>query len=119
MAERTAVRSEPSRFSVLFTWSGLLNGDTGSWVALDEFNDRTVQLSGTPGAGFSLTMQGTNDTTATAFPLTDPQGNAITKTAVDVGETLLESPLYVRPNVTAGDGTTNAVVRLLCKRTMR
>lgn len=100
-------------------WTGLLNGDTGDPVLLTEYPDRTVEIYGTPGAGFSITLEGSNDRPTEAptyVALTDPQGNAITKTTVPALEVVEESPLIVRPNVTAGDGTTNATVVLVCRR---
>lgn len=118
MAERTATRTEVPH-GVIYTWSGLLNGDTGNWIEFPEYGDRCAQISGTAGVGLSITMQGTNNTSLTAFALTDPQGNAVTKTAVDVGETLMETPRYIRPSVTAGDGATNVTVTLFARRTIR
>lgn len=117
MATRTATRSDFVH-GTLYTWSGVLNGDTGNMVEMTEFGDRTVHIIGTAGAGLSVTMQGSNDGT-NVFALTDPQGNAVTKTAVDVGETLMETPRYIRPSCTAGDGTTNLTVMVWARRTSR
>lgn len=116
MAERTATRTEFAH-GVLYTWSGILNLDTGNWVEMTEYGDRTFQLTGTFGTGGSVTMQGSNDGT-NAFSLTDPQGNAVTKTAA-AGETLMETPRYIRPNCTAGDGATSLVVTVWARRTSR
>jgi hypothetical protein len=79
-----------------------------------DFIERCVTVHGTFGAGGSITIQGSNDGT-NWFALTDPQGNALTKTAAAI-EQVLESPLYIRPLVTAGDGTTSLTVILLCRR---
>jgi hypothetical protein len=98
----------------LITWSGLLNTDTGAQVDWTEYSDRCVQVTGTFGASGSCTMQGSNDGTNWA-PLTDPQGNALTFTSQKI-EQALELPRYVRPNVTAGDGTTNLVATLCMRR---
>jgi len=100
------------------TWTGLLNGDTGGPVQLPEFPDRTVQVYGTFGAGGSITLEGSCDKTTetpTYFALTDPQGNAVTKTAA-AAEAFEEAPLLIRPNVTAGDGTTSLTVKMVCRR---
>ena len=45
----------------------------------------------------------------------DPQGNAVTKTAA-AAEAFEEAPLLIRPNVTAGDGTTSLTVKMVCRR---
>lgn len=117
MAVRTpTVLEHPNGQSnaILVTWAGLLNGDTGSPVEGVDFADRTAQISGTFGAGGSITMQGSNDNT-NYDPLTDPQGNAITKTAAGL-EVIVENPRYARPNVTAGDGTTSLTVTIWARR---
>jgi hypothetical protein len=116
MAIRTPTvdRNTQIRNAILVTWSGLQNGDTGAPMQEPEFSDRTVQIGGTFGAGGSVTLQGSNDGTNWAA-LTDPQGNAITKT-VGAIETIAECPRYVRPNVTAGDGTTALVVAMWARR---
>jgi len=43
--------------------------------------------------------------------LTDPQGTALSFTAGGLS-TILQNPKYVRPNVTAGDGTTSLTVAI-------
>lgn len=116
MATRTATRSEqPS--GVLYTWTGILNGDDGNYIEATEYGDRTFQIIGTFGVGGSVTMQGSNDGT-NAFTLTDPQGNAVTKTAA-AGETLMETPRYIRPLCTAGDGSTSLTVMVWARRSVR
>ncbi len=99
----------------LFTWTGLDLDDSGSPIEVVDFPDRTVTVTGTFGAAGSVTLQGSNDGT-NWFALTDGQGNAITKTAAGM-ELIVEAPRYIRPLVTAGDGTTNLSVQILCRRT--
>jgi hypothetical protein len=99
---------------VLITWTGLLNGDTGSPVEGVDYSDRTVQISGTFGTGGSVTVEGSNDG-SNYLALTDPQGNAITKTAAAL-EVIEEGPRYGRPNVTAGDGSTSLTVTVWARR---
>lgn len=99
---------------VLMTWSGLLNGDTGAGAQWVDYSDRCIQVTGTFGAGGSVTIQGSNDGTNWAA-LSDPQGNALTFTATKI-EQALELPRYVRPSVTAGDGTTNLVVTICMRK---
>jgi hypothetical protein len=117
MAERAVVTINPGssgvEHAVLLTWSGLLNGDTGAPVTFHDYPDRTVQITGTFGASGSVSFEGSNDGTNWVV-LTDPQGGAITKTSASI-ETVTEVPRYVRPNVTAGDGTTNLVVTMFAR----
>lgn len=116
---------EATRFergnAIVFNWAALANGDTGNPIVIPSFGDKTVQVFGTFGSGGSVTLQGSNDprvitdpANAVWFALTDPQANAITKTSA-AGEAILENPLYVRPSVTAGDGTT-ALTIIICAK---
>jgi hypothetical protein len=47
--------------------------------------------------------------------LTDPQGNNLDMASLKI-EAISELTRFVRPKVTAGDGTTNLTVLLLVKR---
>jgi hypothetical protein len=117
MATRTAALSyspNGNANGVLTTWSGLLNGDDGSPVEGVDFADRTMQVTGTFGTGGSVSLRGSNDG-VNYVVLTDPQGNAITKTAAGI-EVIAEGPRYILPVVTAGDGTTALVVTIWARR---
>lgn len=92
------------------TWTPLANGDTGSPESPGRLSDRSVQIKGTFGAGGSVTIQGSNDN-VTWQTLRDPAGLALTFTSADLKQ-ILENTNYVRPNVTAGDGTTALTVIL-------
>lgn len=115
MATRTFAVVDNNMRSVTGAWSGLLNGDDGSPVELADYADRSFQIQGTPGAGFSLTIEGSNDGT-NYVALTDPQGNALTFSAVSKIEQVEEICRYMRPRVTAGDGTTSVVVTMFGRR---
>jgi hypothetical protein len=99
--------------SVLVTWANLANGDVGAPFMGLEYTDRTVQVSGNFGTTVTLTMQGSNDN-SNWDSLTDPQANAIAKTAQGI-EAILEAPIYIRPS--AGGGSGGAInVLMVCKR---
>lgn len=100
--------------SRLVTWTGLLNGDDGAPAQWVDFADRCFQVAGTFGTGGSCTIQGSNDGTNWSA-LADPQGNALTFTSQKI-EQALELPRYVRPIVTAGDGTTSLTVTLVMRK---
>ena len=95
------------------TWAGLLNGDTGAPVRMSQYSDKSVQVLGTFGAGGNLRWEGSNDGTNWAV-LTDPQGNDLNFATAKI-EAVTEAVAWVRPNVTAGDGTTNLTVVALLK----
>lgn len=114
MATRTLVRTDMYHGVVLASWSGLLNGDDGAPLEAVGHADKTVQITGTFGVGGTIVIEGSNDGTNYAT-LTDPQGNAISKTAAAI-EMIAEHTRYIRPRVTAGDGTTSLVVTMMGRR---
>jgi hypothetical protein len=112
MAVRPINFSGPTNESVIeASWDTMLNGDTGAGVKIAKYPDKTVQVVGTFGVGGTVAVQGSNDGT-TWGDCHDPQGTAI---AIQDNEPVViaESPLYLRPNVTAGDGSTDVDVYIV------
>lgn len=95
----------------LVTWPAMANGDTGQPLMMPSHPDKTVQLVGTLSTGGELTMEGSNDNT-NWFTLTDAGGTSIVLTALG-GKTIMENPLYIRPSITGGDGSTSLTVSVL------
>lgn len=81
----------------------------------DDYADRSVQVKGTFGANGSVTVEGSNDNGTTYSALTDPQGNAITKTAAGA-EQITELMGLTRCNCTAGDANTAISVDFYLRR---
>ncbi len=104
----------PSEEVILTTWTPLANGDTGAPVSRPD-RDCYVQVAGTPGAGGTVVIQGSNDGGTTWSVLSDWQGNALSFTAAGI-KTARDRALLIRPSVTAGDGTTAFQVRLIACR---
>lgn len=98
----------------VITWATMLNGDSGSPMEMPASEIRSIQFDGTFGTGGTILLEGSNDGT-NYFTLTDPQGNAISKTSAGL-EAAQERPRFIRPRVSAGDGTTSLNARLLLKR---
>ena len=98
-------------------WSGLLNGDDGAAYSGPTLPDKCIQVTGTFGVGGTVIIEGSNNGT-NWNTLVDPQGNALSFTVQGL-ETLLDNPFFVRPRVTAGDGTTNLVVTLISRSGLR
>jgi hypothetical protein len=96
------------------TWSPLLNGDSGAPFPIPGFADRSVQVVGTFGAGGTVLIEGSNDGTNYAT-LKDPQGVALSITAASINE-ILQIVKFIRPRVSAGDGTTSLTVILLARK---
>lgn len=101
----------------VITWTPLANGDSGSPLEMAGAADRSAQITGTFGTGGTIVLEGSNDGT-NYVTLTDPQGNAISKTAAGI-EQIEEITRYVRPRVTGGDGTTALTVTMLARRSYR
>jgi hypothetical protein len=96
------------------TWGSLVNGDAGVAVACGEYADRSVQVTGTFGAGGTVLIEGTLDG-SNWLTLTDPQGNALSFTAAKI-EAVSEMTELIRPRVSAGDGTTAIAVTLIGRK---
>lgn len=109
--------TDPKKFGDdvhIIQWVGLTNGDTGAPLQMAGSADRSVQVEGTFGAGGNVRIEGSNDK-STYRALTDPQGNPLDVTAAKI-EAVSELVFQLRPNVTAGDGTTSLTVSLLLRR---
>ena len=119
-AAEIPVRDDARRRMVGFKWTGLAYdsggvGTVGAPVQWAPGVNRCVQVAGTFGTGGHIKMQGSNLESPSSVEaagtlhdwalLSDPQGNAIDLTANGIKE-VTETPLWVRPVVTAGDGTT-------------
>lgn len=96
--------------------------DYGTKIEMPGSADRSIQFTGTFGAAATIVLQGSNfespveTTDADWFTLTDPQGNAISKTAAG-GEAVTELTRWIRPKLASGgDGSTAIGARLLVKR---
>jgi hypothetical protein len=118
MATVTLTRDPAGGFGLGVTWETLTttNADGAAW-AVQDFRDISIQVQGTFGTGGTLTWEGTNEATpANWFALTDPQGNALAITGAKV-EQVMENTRWMRPRVTAGDGTTDLDVIVWAGRT--
>lgn len=118
------------------TWAGLQNGDTGAPVGstigdgaaavsatggglMSGFADKTIQLGAgsTLGVGGSVAAEGSNDGGTSWGALTNPTGTVIALTALSAIQAITEAALWVRPHVTAGDGTTSITIVMFLRKT--
>ncbi|MCK5601935.1 hypothetical protein KAR91_08705 [Candidatus Pacearchaeota archaeon] len=100
----TSIGKNDSTFKAVIAALTTTN-DRGTPIDVSDFDVESVQFNGTPGVGGTFSAQGSNDKT-NWFALTDPQGNAITKTAAAL-EQVTERCHWIRPFVSAGDGSTD------------
>lgn len=115
-------RSQVTSPSITLQWS-LANGDVGygdidvtGFAQYVEYPDRSVQVSGTFGAGGTVVIEGSNDGVNWST-LTDQLGNALSITSADIAP-IMEVTRYIRPRVSAGDGSTNIAVTILLRRAL-
>lgn len=109
----TSAIAPPSVQCIVATWSGMLNGDDGAPVGYAIFPDRSLQVTGTLGAGGTFVVEGSNDG-VNYVTLHDPQGVALSKTALGIYQ-VEELAQFMRPRVTAGDGTTSLVFTMILR----
>ena len=111
----TVARTEPAVGFSLNKWTGLANGESGDTPVADILSgDRVVQVTGTFGAGGTIILEGSVDGT-NWFQLRDPSSTLISFTAAG-GKAVLEAVPFVRPRVTAGDGTTSLTAQVATRR---
>lgn len=103
--------------ALVLTFTPMVNGDVGAASDCNSFGDRSIQVFGTFGAGGSVALEGSNDG-VNWFALRDPSSTTIALTAAGIKQ-VLEMTRFVRPHVTAGDGTTSLTAILFARRTQR
>lgn len=115
MATRSFTQDNLNDDAARITWTGLLNGDDGApATGMSEFDDRSVQVQSTFGAGGTVLIEGTVDG-SNYQTLNDAFGVALSVTSARI-RAVTEYVYAVRPRVTAGDGTTSLTVTMICKR---
>jgi hypothetical protein len=98
---------------IVISWTGLANGESGSAYAIPTFADKTLQIGGTLGVGGTVLLEGSNDGT-NFVAMHDTQGNNLSFTSAQM-QLIVENPRYIRPRVTAGDGSTSITVTIACR----
>lgn len=103
--------------NVTVTWTGLTftSLDQGMEIQLSEYSDKTFQVFGTFGAAGAVLIEGSNDG-VNWTSLSNRQGVAMSFTAAGMN-TSQDKPMWVRPRITGGDGTTSLTVVASCHRT--
>jgi len=102
MATDAANTSNPD----LPSWGPMANGDVGAQLNLRPNTSGWFTATGTFGAGGSVQLEGSNDGT-NWFKLSPA---ALTAAGAFAALAANECPRYIRPHVTAGDGTTAITV---------
>jgi len=113
MAIRAHTTLDGSVGTKVIQWTGLLNGDTGEpYEFSGRYADKSVQVSGTFGTGGKCVVEGSNFVSSPVWAtLNDAQGSALEIIAAKIKQ-VLENTNQIRPNITAGDGTTSLTVTM-------
>ena len=98
-----------------YKWSNLENGDTGTPLNVPYNADKTVQVYGTFGVGGHCKIEGANDFESPVFDvLSDHRGDDLDLTEAKIA-LVAENPFWIRPNISAGDGTTDITIIVTVK----
>ncbi|WP_027854691.1 hypothetical protein [Marinobacterium litorale] len=89
--------------------------DDGAPIALGAWCDCSIQVTGTFGTGGTLSWEGSNDGGTTWATLNDVNGTALDIQSAGVEHCQVPAEL-VRPHITAGDGSTDLDVTVICHR---
>lgn len=118
MATITPTTSFPFETSLdvaVTTWSSMAANDDGFPVRLAVYSDRSIQVAGVFG-GCTVTIGGSNDG-VNYFAVTGTDGEQIVLTEAALKQ-IVELPVFIKPRLTGGDGTTAVTVILAGRRSI-
>jgi hypothetical protein len=104
MATIATTVTAPVKNVIISTWTPLANGDVGVALFYPQHADRNVQVFGTFGVGGSIKLEGSSNG-SNWDTLKDMDNADVVFTAAGT-KMVRENAPYIRPSVTAGDGTT-------------
>lgn len=110
----TPIRDDARVLARIISWTPLTSANNvGSAMEWVHGRDRSVQITGTFDSA-TVILQGSNDGSIWST-LTDPQGNAISKTSADL-EQISEATRYIRPSTSGGGGSQSITVTVFAAR---
>jgi hypothetical protein len=103
-------------YTIVYTWTPMTNSgsDVGAALELPGWADRSVQVTGTFGTGGTCLIEGSNDGTNYAT-LNNLQGSALSIGSASI-KGVAEITRYIRPRISAGDGTTSLTVTIVARK---
>ena len=108
--------SDDAVVTYTFTPMTFTGTDVGAPIQQAAWSEKTWHAVGTFGAGGNITIEGSNDGTNWS-PISTRQGTTpLNLTAALAMNTSQDRPVFLRPRVTAGDGTTSLTVIVACHR---
>ena len=116
MATIAVAKDFDDEHTIVYKWETITTTNRdGAAIEIPDHVDRSIQAIGTFSAGTPLlSLEGSNDGGTTWAILTDPQGVAITLTAVGLKQ-ISEVTRHIRPNLAGGDGSTDIDVFVLVR----
>lgn len=96
--------------TIIVTWAGLHNGDTGQPLPITGYAERGQAATGTPGSGIQINIETSSSGLNPYF--TDQHSISTVPSRSDAASDDIAFSL-VRPNVVSGDGSTNVTVTLV------
>lgn len=116
----------PDGSVVTWIWENLGQGDDGAPIKVPEYADKTVQVLGNFSGSAVCDIEGSCGAIASgahSAPSTDAHYSILHDpggTALEIGaagaEAILENPLWIRPNIAAGDGSADLDCFIVCRR---
>jgi len=98
----------------VYQWADLQSGDTGAPLELPAYADRSVEIGGDFGLGGTVAIEGSLGGTV-YHALRDPGLDPRSKTSGGLWS-ILEAVRWIRPHVTAGNGTTSITCWILLRK---
>jgi hypothetical protein len=114
MATRALETVYRDRHMRIYKWTGLLMGDDGAPLQVDEFHHITIHGFGAFAGSANLNILGSNDGSNFAVTKKHDVGSMIL--TADSIEKLLTEPRYIKPSITSGNGSTDLAC-WVCLRT--
>jgi len=105
MATRSLQLVSADRHARIYKWEGLLMGDDGAPLQIDEFNFATIHGFGAFDGSANLNILGSNSGTNFAVTKKHDVGSMIL--TADSVEKMLTEPRFIKPSITSGNATTN------------
>lgn len=123
MALITGVPIPSDLFDIIaMSWGPMKFGDNCVPIVSGSLVDHSIQAEGTFGIGTSVTLLGSNDATTTTngnyHALTDPYGTTINIQSPAIKQST-EVTAWIKPAITAGDGSESIVATVSIRRSYR
>jgi hypothetical protein len=105
MATRALQFVSADRHARIYKWEGLLMGDDGASLQIDEFHHITVHGFGAFDGSANLNILGSNS--GTNFAVTKKHDTGSMILTADSIEKMITEPRFIKPSITSGNASTN------------